>query len=205
MTPDNASFFNLPDATGAIVSQVTPDSPASHAGLKSGDVLRELNGRKMVNGSALQVAVSELAPGNTIELGILRDGKPQTVKVTVGEFHNTKTQEADNEGNGQTNNGKLGLAVANLSPDVRQQFNVPEQVKGAAIQSVRPGSPADDAGLATGDVILEVNRHAVDDADNFVNQVHSAPAGKDILLLVWANGGASYRVVHPDEGSQNGM
>ena len=64
VTPDNASFFNLPDATGAIISQVTPDSPAGHAGLKSGDVLRELNGKKIVNGSALQVAVSETAPGN---------------------------------------------------------------------------------------------------------------------------------------------
>jgi serine protease Do len=205
VTPDNASFFNLPDATGAIVSQVVPDSPASHAGLKSGDVLRELNGRKMINGSALQVAVSEMAPGSTIDLGILRDGKPQSVKITVGEFHKANTEEASNGGNGQANNGKLGLAVANLSPDVRQQFNVPEQVNGAAIQSVRPGSPADDAGLAPGDVILEVDRHPVQDANNFVNQVHSAPAGKDILLLVWANGGASYRVVHPDEGSQNGM
>ncbi len=205
VTPDNSSFFNLPDATGAIVSQVTPDSPASHAGLKSGDVLRELNGRKMINGSALQVAVSELAPGSTIDLGILRDGKAQSVKVTAGEFHKANTEEASNGGDGQSNNGKLGLAVANLSPDVRQQFNVPEQVKGAAIQSVRPGSPADDAGLAPGNVILEVNRHSIEDADHFVNQVHSAPAGKDILLLVWANGGASYRVVHPDTGSQNGM
>ena len=60
VTPDNANFFNLPDASGAIVSQVTPDSPASHAGLKGGDVLRELNGKKIINGSALQVAVSEM-------------------------------------------------------------------------------------------------------------------------------------------------
>ena len=63
VTPDNAGFFNLPDATGAIVSEVTPDSPAGRAGLKSGDVLRELNGKKIDNGSALQVAVSETSPG----------------------------------------------------------------------------------------------------------------------------------------------
>jgi serine protease Do len=204
VTPENSQFFNLPDATGAIVSQVTPDSPAGHAGLKSGDVLRELNGKKIVNGSALQVAVSETAPGNTIDLGILRDGHEQTVKVTVGEFHNDKTQEAENGGS-QHQGGKLGLALADLTPDVRQQLNVPEQVKGAAIQDVRPGSPADDAGLAAGDVILEVNRHPVQDADNVTNAVHSAPAGKDILLLVWSKGGASYRVVHPEDGSQSGM
>jgi serine protease Do len=204
VTPENSQFFNLPDATGAIVSQVTPDSPAGRAGLMSGDVLRELNGRKIVNGSALQVAVSETAPGNTIDLGILRDGHAQTVKVTVGEFHNDKTQEAEN-GGGQHQGGKLGLALADLTPDVRQQLNVPEQVKGAAIQNVRPGSPADDAGLAPGDVILEVNRHPVQDAENVTTAVHSAPAGKDILLLVWSKGGASYRVVHPEDGSQNGM
>src|SRR3984957_18636489 len=75
VTPDNSTFFNLPDATGAIVSQVTPDSPASRAGLKNGDVLRELNGSKIVNGSRLQVAVSQTAPGTDIKLGILRDGK----------------------------------------------------------------------------------------------------------------------------------
>lgn len=204
VTPENAQFFNLPDATGAVVSQVTPDSPASRAGLKTGDVLRELNGRKIVNGSALQVAVSETAPGTPIDLGILRDGKPETIHITVGEFHNQKTEEADNSGSGDQR-GRLGLTVADLSPDVRQQFNVPDQVHGAAIQAVRPGSPADDAGLAPGNVILEVNRHPVTDANNFVNQVHAVPQDKDILLLVWANGGASYRVLHPEQSSQSGM
>ena len=203
VTPDNASFFNLPDATGAIVSQVTPDSPASHAGLKSGDVLRDLNGKKIVNGSALQVAVSQMSPGNSINLGILRDGKPETLKVTVGEFHKD-TEEASNNSPDQQH-GKLGLAVANLTPDLRSQFNIPAQVKGAAIESVRPASPADDAGLAPGDVVLEVNRHPVESADNFVNQVHSVPNGKDILLLVWSRGGTTFRVVHPDQSTESGM
>ena len=76
-------------------------------------------------------------------------------------------------------------------------MNIPEQVKGAAIQSVRPASPADDAGLTPGDVILEVNRHPVPNSESFASEVHSVPAGKDILLLVWSKGGASYRVVHP--------
>jgi serine protease Do len=78
-------------------------------------------------------------------------------------------------------------------------------VHGAAIENVRPGSAAEDAGLAQGDVILEVNRKPVDSADNFVSAIHAVPAGKDILLLVWSNGGASYRVVHPDTSSQSGM
>jgi len=204
VTPENASFFNLPDATGAIVSQVTPDSPAGHAGLKNGDVLRELNGKKIVNGSALQVAVSEMAPGNTIALGILRDGKPETINVTVGEFHGDK-EVADNSDAGPQKGGRLGLAVDDLTPQLREQLHIPSRVNGAAIASVRPASPAEDAGLAPGDVILEVNRHPVESADKFANEVHSIPAGKDILLLIWSNGGSSYRVVHPDQNAQNGM
>jgi serine protease Do len=203
VTPDNSNFFNLPDATGAIVSNVTPDSPASRAGLKSGDVLRELNGSKIRNGSQLQVVVSQTAPGSDIKLGILRDGKPETLTLKVGEYKGEK-QVADNEGDGAQQRGRLGLGIGDVTPDLRQQMNIPAQVKGAAVQSVRPASPADDAGLAPGDVIQEVDRKPVASAQEFANDVHAVPAGKDILLLVWSHGGASYRVVHPAQSNQNG-
>jgi serine protease Do len=204
VTPDNSSFFNLPDASGAIVSQVTPDSPASHGGLKSGDVIRKLNGNTVVNGGALQVAVSSIAPGNSIELGILRDGKPETIHIKVGEFHKD-TEVAENAGSDSKQGGKLGLAVDNITNDVRQQLNLPSDVNGVAVETVRPASPAEDAGLAPGDVILEINRHPVQSADKFVGEVHSVPAGKDILLLVWSRGNASYRVIHPTSADENGM
>ena len=127
--------------------------------------------------------------------------------MKVGEYHKPGTQVAANDaaGNGQGNTGKLGIAVDDLSSDVRQQLNVPAEVKGAAIAQVRPGSPAEDAGLQPGDVVLEVNRKPVASAEQFANDVHSNPAGKDILLLVWSKGNASYRVVHPSNGIQNGM
>lgn len=204
VTPANAGFFNLKDASGAIVAQVTPDSPASRAGLKSGDVIRELNGQAIPNGSALQVAVSEDAPGTTIALGIIRNGSPQTLNVKVGEFH-PGNETASNSDSESSQGGKIGLAVADLTPDVRQQLNIPPGVHGVAVQSVRPASPAEEAGLAPGDVILEVNRHAVSAADKFVSEVHANPAGKDLLLLVWSQGNASYRVVHPEQDGQNGM
>ncbi len=202
VTPENSSFFNLPDASGAIISQVTPDSPAGNAGLKNGDVLRDLNGKKIDNASTFQVAVSEMTPGTQISLGILRDGKPQTIHATVGEYHNANnSEEASNAGAGNQH-ARLGISVANLTPDLRQQYKVPGDVNGAIIQSVRPGSPADDAGLAPGVVILGVDRHPVQNADALVNQLHSEPAGKDVLLLVWANGGSSYLVIHPAQGSE---
>jgi serine protease Do len=206
VTPENASFFNLKDATGAIVAQVSPDSPAARAGLKSGDVIDLLNGRKIIDGSALQVAVSQDQPGETIQLGILRNGQQQTVSVKVGEYSKPGAEVAENAaGDGQGNTGRLGLAVDDLDGDARQQLRVPADVHGAAVANVRPGSPAEDAGLAPGDVVLEVNRHAVSSAEQFASAVHANPAGKDLLLLVWSKGNASYRVLHSAGGSQNGM
>jgi serine protease Do len=201
VTPANASFFKLNEATGAIVAQVTPDSPASRAGLKNGDVITELDGHKIVNGSALQVAVSQDIPGTEIALGIIRNGTRETVKVKVGEYKKNADVASDG-GAASPQKGKLGLAVAELTPDVRQQLHIPSQVNGVAVQSVRPASPAEEAGLTPGDVILEVNRKPVSSADQFVNDAHAA--GKDLLLLVWSQGNASYRVVHTDGGNQNG-
>ncbi len=206
VTPANASFFNLKDASGAIVAQVSPDSPASSAGLKNGDVITELNGHKIVDGSALQVAVSQDHPGETIQLGIIRNGQPMQVSVKVGEYHKPATQVASNEpGQGGGNTGKLGLAVDDLNQDARQEINASSDVHGAVVAQVRPGSPAEDAGLQPGDVVVEVNRKPVASAEQFATAVHATPAGKDILLLVWSKGNNSYRVVHPAEGNQNGM
>jgi serine protease Do len=207
VTPANASFFNLKDATGALVDQVTPDSPASRAGLKTGDVIDQLNGHKVLDASALQVAVSEDQPGKTVELGILRNGQAMTLSATVGEYHKPGTEAAENEGGAAAggNTGKLGLAVDDLSQDARQQLNVPANVNGAAIANVRPGSPAEDAGLQPGDVVVEVNRKPVTSAEQFASAVHATPDGKDILLLVWSKGNDSYRVVHPTDGGHNGM
>ena len=204
VTPENAHFFNLKDADGAIVAQVTPGSPAARAGLKAGDVIRDLNGQKIENGSALQVAVSENTPGTEIKLGILRDGNPQTINITVGQFDGKKGLVASNDSTDgdSPKSGKLGLAVSNLDDQARQQLQIPDSVKGAVVQTVRPGSPAEDAGLQPGDVILEVNRKATASADQFMNQVHANAAGKDVLVLVWSKGNASYRTIHTDD--QNG-
>ena len=213
VTPANAQFFNLKEATGALVSQVSPDSPAARAGLKSGDVIDQLDGQKVVDSSSLQIAVSQRQPGQKMQLGVIRNGQPMSLSATVGEYHQPGTQVAENEsGNGPANTGKLGLAVVDLdnkngdlNADARQQLNVPADVHGAAIADVRPGSPAEDAGLQPGDVVQEVNRKPVASAEQFANAVHGTPAGKDILLLVWSKGNSSFRVVHPTEGNQNGM
>jgi serine protease Do len=203
VTPDNAHFFNLQTATGAIVSEVTPDSPASRSGLRPGDVITQLNGETIANGSNLQVAVSEMAPGTQITLGVIRDGKPDTMHLTVGKFHGG-SEEASNNSQGGSQSGKLGLSVGDLSPDARQQANVPDQVHGVIVQGVRPASPADDAGIQPGDVIEEVNRKPAQSADQFANAVRQNGDGHDVLVLVWSKGNASYRTIHPDQNNQNG-
>jgi serine protease Do len=205
VTPDNAHFFNLQDASGAIVAQVTPNSPATRAGLQQGDVIRELNGQKIVNGSALQVAVSSETPGTKIALGVLRNGKQMTLDLTVGQFSGNK-EVAQNDGEEGPNpkSGKLGLAVSDLTAETRQQLSAPDQLHGVVVQSVRPSSSADDAGLQPGDVILEMNRQPTLSASQFVGEVHKNTTGKDLLLLVWSKGNASYRTLHIDQDNKNG-
>jgi len=197
VTPDNAQFFNLKESSGAIVAGVSPDSPASKAGLKQGDVVTEVNGQK-VDASGLQGAVSQMTPGEPVKLGVVRDGKPMNLSLTVGQYH-AKAEAASNEGGASHQKGKIGIAVSDLDDHTRQQLNLPDSVKGVLVQQVRPGSPAEDAGLQPGDVIQEVNRKPAADAGQFTSAVHAAPADKDILLLVWSRGGASYRTVHPDQ------
>jgi serine protease Do len=204
VTPDNSKFFDLQDASGALVTQVTPDSPGANAGLKSGDVIRKLDGQPIPTSSALQMAVNERTPGTSVSVEVLRDGKPQTLNIKLGEFHANK-EVADNSGSPEQQKGKLGIAVNDLTPDVRQQLSVPSNVQGVAVEQVRPESPAEDAGLQPGDVILQVNRQPVQSAQSFVDKVHEAPAGKDLLLLVWSNGNSTYRVVHPESGNESGM
>jgi len=201
VTPDNAKFFNLTGNTGALIASVTPDSPASRAGLKEGDVVTAVNGHPVENGNDLQVIVSEDAPGSKIQLDVMRNGHPEQIDLTVGEYH--KNQEVAAAATDESGHARLGIAISDLTPDVRQQLQLGSDVQGVAVAQVQPGSPAEDAGLTGGDVIMEINRKPVTSADQFRNEVKQLPAGKDMLLRVWANGGTTYRVVHPasDSGS----
>ena len=199
VTPDNAKFFNLAGNSGALIASVSPDSPASRGGLKQGDVVTAVNGQPVESASDLQVVVAEDAPGSKIQLDVQRNGHAEKLDLTVGEYH--KDQEVAAAAKEDGGHARLGVAISDLTPDIRQQLNLPSQFEGVAVAQVQPASPAEDAGLGRGDVILEVNRQRVKSAQQFRDNVQHAPAGKDMLLLVWANGGASYRVVHPESGS----
>jgi serine protease Do len=199
VTPDNAKFFNN-STTGGVVTQVDPDSPGAKAGLQIGDVITQIDGQKVTDAGELQVVVGQKQPGTKIELTVLRDGKTMTIPVTLEALgsHSGENGSASGEGQGKA---RWGLGLANLTPDVREQIQAPHDIKGAVIEQVQPGSSADNAGLQQGDIIMEVNRHKVQSAGDVQQALGNVPKGQDALVLVWANGGNSFRVLHSPEGS----
>jgi serine protease Do len=195
VTPENSKFFNLQKAEGALVTQVEPDSPGSKAGLKVGDVITQLNGHTVPDAGGLQVEVGQKQPGTTIKLGVIRNGKAENVPVTLGSM-----DKGNSDLSASTNTGKprWGLGLSDVTPDVRQELQAPKDVTGALVGNVQPGSPADNAGLQRGDVILEVNRKPVKSAQDATESLKSIPSGQDALVLVWSQGGNTFRVLHPN-------
>lgn len=198
VSPENAQFFHVPDSSGAVVDQVEADSPAAKAGLKVGDVVRAIDGQKVTGAGDLQVEVGQKQPGNTIKLEVLRDGRTVDVPVTLQAMGARNGEKSADNAQGKP---RWGLGLADLSPDVREQIQAPPDVKGAVIERVQPGSSADDAGLRSGDIIVEVNRHPVQSAADVQQQLGGIPKGKDALVLVWSNGGNTFRVLHSPEGA----
>ena len=200
VTPENAKFFGDKAAMGGVVTQVEADSPAAKAGLQIGDVITEIDGHKVNDAGELQVVVGQKQPGTKIELTVLRDGKTMTVPVTLEELgsHSGEGTSAPGETNGKI---RWGLGLANLTPELRDQLQAPRDIHGALIEQVQPGSPADNAGLQRGDIILEVNRHKVQSASDVQQALSNVGKGEDALVLVWSNGGNSFRVLHSGEGA----
>jgi serine protease Do len=205
VTPENAAFFHLDNATGALISQVEASSPAAKAGVKVGDIITELNGKKMDNSGQLQAAISTHRPGEKVTLGIFRDGKTLGLPLTL-EPLNQRTEEASAGAGQAQGKARWGVGLQDLTPDLRDELQLPADVKGVVVSNVLPGSPADNAGISRGDVILEVNRHQVQNSDEVKRELGSVPAGKDAMVLIWSNGGSSFRVMHAAQpgSEQNG-
>jgi len=197
VTPDEAKFFNVKTAIGAVVSQVEPDSPAAKAGLKTGDVITELNGKTVNDAGELQVEVGQKQPGTKVDLTVMRDGKSMQFPVTLEAMGaRDKGSEA---ASAKGEKPRWGIGLADLTPEVRQQVEAGNDVHGALVERVTPGSSADNAGLRSGDVITEVNRHPVRSAADVQKELSSVPKGEDALVLVWSNGGTTFRVLHPTQ------
>jgi serine protease Do len=199
VTPENAKFFDESSATGAVVTQVEPDAPGAKAGLQIGDVITAIDGQKVNDAGELQVTVGQKQPGTKITVDLLRNGKSMSLPVTlVGLGDHPGESVGNSQGQGKM---RWGIGIGDLTPELRGQLQAPSDVQGAVIERVQPGSAADNAGLQQGDIVLEVNRHKVQNAAEVKQALSNVPNGQDALLLVWSNGGNTFRVLHSTEGS----
>jgi serine protease Do len=194
VTPDIAKAFNLPAAEGALVGDVSPDSPGGKAGLQKGDVITSLNGQKISDYHDLRLRISQTAPGTSVKLDVYRNGQKQTINATLGEFPE-KTQTAQNTPQGEAP-ALEGVQVENLTSEISQQLNLPPGTRGVVITRVDPDSAAAETGLERGDVIQEVNRKPVNNVEQFRSAVRGA-ANQPLLLLVFRGGNTQYVVISP--------
>ena len=201
ITPALQDSFNLKDAHGALVGEVVPDSPASRAGIKEGDVITEVNGHTVRDANDLAFTVSGEGPGAKVALNLLRDGKTLHLTATTvdkpgARLASVETQPGDDQG------VLNGVAVDDLNNDTRAQFNVPSRLTGALVTNVDPDSAAARAGISAGDVILSINRHAVTSAEDAVNLSAKAESKKTLVRL-WSHGSTLYVVVDESQTDKN--
>jgi len=177
-------------ARGIVIGDVAPDSPAERAGLRRGDVVLAVDGKPVDDVGHFRNLIAGTAPGTPLKLTILREGREQTLEVTVGEAPERAPSVAAQPGAPV----RPGLSVTDVTPDVAKKLGLPPGLRGALVTDVIPGGPAAEAGLRPGDVIQEVNRKPVRSAEEFAREVEQA-RGRDVVVLVNRGGSTAYAVI----------
>ena len=183
LAQDEAKALGLPNAAGAIVSSVERGGPADRAGLQPGDVVVEFNGKPIATADALVSLVSMTPPGTRATMRVYRDGKEQTLTITVEELTGTETAAARGQGSRQ-----FGLSLGDVTPSAARQLQLPAGRDGAVVEQVDQGSAAEQAGVQVGDVILEINRRAAHNANEATQALAGVEAGRPLSLLLWRQG-----------------
>ena len=203
ITDELAEAFNLPDHSGAMITEVNPDTAAGAAGLKSGDIIREVDGRKIADSRELRLTISQMAPGTKTTLTVWRSesgrkGVEKKMIVTLGampEQFAADSQPAKPGAEGDPHGDALdGVEVTDLTPEVRQQYKSGRNISGALVSSVDEDSNSAKAGLRQGDVILEINHATVRTADDAV-EFSKRASGRRVLLRIWRDGGVFFLTV----------
>ncbi len=180
VTPELARSFGLSEPMGALVAEVRPGTPAEKAGIKRGDIIIEFNGQPIREMNELPRLVAATAPGTKATVKVLREGKEKTFSLTVTEL----VDEPGSSGEAGPEVEELaGLTVDDLTPALARRFGVRE-TRGAVVTRVAPGSPAAEAGLRPGDLILEVNGAAIQSAADFQRQFSRVEKGSFARLLI---------------------
>jgi serine protease Do len=188
ITPELAKQFQLTDSYGALVAEVIEDSPAEKAGVLRGDVIVEFNDAKVDEPAHLRNTVANTSPGDEVKVVVIRDGKPVTLWVMIAELH----AESDGEGApAGFENALKGVSIQDLTPDIKRELNLPKKIRGVIVSDVAGDSPAIDK-LVRGDVILEVNRKAISNSDDFKAIISRIRPEEDVLLLVYRRGSSIF-------------
>jgi S1-C subfamily serine protease len=189
ITKDMAQAFGLPNTNGALVSAVSPGTPAAKAGLQRGDVIVEYNGRPVIESDSLVSMVVATKPGTTVPITIYRDNQRKTLSITPDELdleaeagRSARPDTGEREAPTPTD---FGMQLEAITPEVARQLELPRGRGGAVVADVDRGSVAANAGVQPNDVIVEVNRQSVANVSQVTRALQSAPAGKPVFLVVW--------------------
>ncbi len=187
---------------GALVANVEPHSPAAKAGLKPGDVITAVDSQAVADPRDLAREIAALKPGVEAKIALIRNGAPLTETVTIAAQPDSEIAARD-EGAGAAQ-PKIGLALQPLSPELREQLDLPGQSKGAVVAAVEPGSPAEAAGIEPGDVVVGVGTAAVDGPEAAVSAIRAAAhAHHAVALRIFRHGEAAFVAIDlnkPNEG-----
>ncbi len=199
LTPELAESFGLKNSQGALVSQIMKDSPAAKAGLRHGDIITAINGKKIKNHNDLTKVVGSLAPGSKVDVAIIRDGKNKNISIKLSDRNKgLSSEEAQEDESIGSDNKELGLEIGSLSPELRRRLQVPDDLKGVVVNGVAMNSPLRGF-LQRGDVIISINRKSINNTDDYMSASKELKKGQKLLLHVWRGGGAVYLVTRLPE------
>src|SRR6202166_3906436 len=177
--------------SGVTISSVVAGSPADQAGLKVGDTITTVDGKKVSKGAELVADIASRKPGAKVELGFVRNGKQQNTSVTIADRAKLfASRLSDDEGGGDESTpkqSKFGITVRKLTPEMAERLDLPAG-KGVIVQDVKGGSFAEDIGVGRGDVILEINKQPVNSEDDFAKAESHLKSGQDVVFLVRPRG-----------------
>lgn len=177
VTPELAESFNLPQDEGALVADVMEDGPAKEAGILRGDVIVEFDKKKIKTMEDLPKIVATTPPTKEVEVKLLREGKPKTLQVKIVQMEETErfAEKKSSE--------KIGMTIQDITPELARRLEL-KDTEGVIVSEVEPGSPADDAGLRRGDVIIELNRQKVANVKDYQTILENTQDKPSMLLLV---------------------
>jgi serine protease Do len=188
--------------TGALVGEVTPKSPSEKAGIKTGDIITGINGKKISDSRELRLMIGSIAPGTKAQIEVNREGQNKSLNVELGEMPAGAAEEGAEvspEESAQPEKATVfgGVAVADITDDVRTALNLSKDIKGAVIAEIDADSPAAKAGLREGDVIQEVNKQPVKNAKDLVAISKRLKPNEKILIRVWSQGRSGFVALEP--------